>query len=230
MTIPRDSIFYKTRYRQEKGQIEFSHFRQLAVQQIPEICQSIDRFDGIRRAFSFWVDKTDEEDRLQINFGTRKMWAKGVDGGTVAERGPRLLYSLSSIDGVVLTALYPATSELGSVAEDHIFLRIGHYGGIDLLDKLRSDLKDLVAYAYVSSLELEPTIADRIRFWWLRKTQPHSIDQKFVRPLTPMTWAASASKFTAAAFLIALLRPVGVLLAYLVLVYLGLAALGEHLH
>lgn len=36
--------------------------------------------------------------------------------------------------------------------EDHIFLEAGNYSGIDLLGKLRSDLKDLGAYVYVSSL------------------------------------------------------------------------------
>lgn len=228
--MPADSIFFAARYRQEKAQIEFSYFRQHAVAQIPEICKSIERFDALRRAFTFRVDQTWGEDHLQISFGKRKMWARGIDGGSVAESGPSLVYSLAPIEGRIATVLFPATSALGRVKEDHLFLRVGNYGGIDLLEKLQSDLKDLVAYAFVTSLELDPTIADRLRFWWLRRTHPHSIEQTFVRPLTPHAFAASVSKFTVTNLVVALLRPLGVLFAYLVLVYLGFANLSEHLH
>ncbi|MBB4364232.1 hypothetical protein GGD65_005290 [Bradyrhizobium sp. CIR18] len=100
------------------------------------------------------------------------MWAAGLDGGVAIEKGPSLVYSMSGIDGSVATVLYPATSSLGQVNEDHIFLCVGRYGGIDLLNRLRSDLEDLVAYAFVSSLELEPSLRDKLRFWWLRKTRP----------------------------------------------------------
>jgi hypothetical protein len=210
----RESIFFETRDRQERSQIEFSYFRQRAIEQIHQICGTIDRFDQLRQAFSFWIDSGGGEDHLQINFGTRKMWAKGIDGGTVAEKGASLVYSLNPVDGLIITVLYPATSDLGSVKEDHIFIRAGNYSGIDLLGKLRSDLKDLVAYVYVSSLELNPTLADRLRFWWLRTTHPHSIDKKFVRPVTPQRLAMSASKFTMMSLAVALLRPIGILLAY----------------
>lgn len=47
----------------------------------------------------------------QIKFGTRKMWARGIDGGTVAEKGARLVYSLSPVDGLIIAVLYPATLE-----------------------------------------------------------------------------------------------------------------------
>ena len=227
---PEKSIFFDTRLRHEIGQIEFSYFRQHAIVQIPEICKSIRRFCDLKREFSFWVDSQGGDDHLQINFGTRKMWAKGLDGGTVPEKGPSLVYSLGPVDGAVATVLYPASSSLGRVPEDHVFLRIGNYGGIDLLSKLRSDLKDLVAYSFISSLELNPSVGDRLRFWWLRTTHPHSIDEKFIRPLTPNAMVASASKFTISSLVVALMRPIGLVLAYLLLVYLGLANLGEHLH
>jgi hypothetical protein len=223
------SIFHRTRLRHEIGQIEFSYFRQRAISRVPEICTSIPRFDDLRREFSFWIDKGGGDDHLQINFGTRKMWARGLDGGTVPEKGPSLVYSLSPVDGTIATVLYPATSSLGSVREDHIFLRIGNYSGMSLEDNLRSDLKDLVAYTFVSSLELNPSISDRLRFWWLRTTHPHSLDSKFFRPLTPNAMMASASKFTLTSLLIALLRPLGFALAYVLLVYLGLVSLADHL-
>ena len=226
----KKSIFHSAVLRHEIGQIEFSFFRQRAIDRVPEICKSIPRFDELRAEFSFWIDKDGGDDHLQINFGTRKMWARGLSGGTVAEKGPSLVYSLSPADGNIAAVLFPAQSDLGRVKEDHIFLRIGQYSGIDLLDKLRTDLKDLVAYTYISSLELDPSIADRIRFWWLRTTRPHSLEKQFVRPLNPNALVASASKFTITSLLVALMRPIGWLLAYVLLIYLGLSKLTEHLH
>ncbi|MGH6752313.1 MAG: hypothetical protein ACREDP_09115, partial [Bradyrhizobium sp.] len=60
-------------------------------------------------------------------------------------------------------------------------------------------------------------------------THPHSKEKKFVRPLTPGGLLTSASKFTMMSLVIALLRPLGLVFAYLLLVYLGFANLAQHL-
>ncbi|ACF02851.1 hypothetical protein Rpal_4355 [Rhodopseudomonas palustris TIE-1] len=192
---------------------------------IPEICQTVDRFDALKREFSFWVDRHNGEDHLQLNFGRRKVGVNDFDGKPAIEKGASLVYTLSRTGGVVSTVLYPASSELGRVEQDHIFLRIGSYSGFQLLSKLRSDLEDLVAYTFVSSIEAVPSVRDRIRFWWLLRTHPQSVDGKFVRPLRATTLMISASKFTAAYLVAALLRPTVIVVAYLLFVYLGFANL-----
>jgi hypothetical protein len=148
----------------------------------------------------------------------------------VPETGPSLLYSLGPVRGFVAVALYPARSEAGGVHEEIIFLRIGPYGALWLHAQLSSDLNDLVSYAFVSSLETTPTLRDRLRFWWLRKTHPQQLEGKFALPLSVGQLISAASKFTAASLTIALLRPLGILAAYFLLVYLGLATLSDHLH
>lgn len=224
------SVFAAAKLRQGIGEIEFRYFRKRASEEIPAICRSIKRFDALQREFSFWIDKSNGEDHLQLNFGKRKIGVNDLDEKPAIEKGPSLVYSLSRTGGVVSTALFPASSTLGGVAEDHIFLRIGSYSAHQLLSRLRSDIKDLVSYTFISSLETESSVHDKIRFWWLRNTHPHSKDKKFVRPLSPGMLLTSASRFTMTSLVIALLRPLALVLAYLLLVYLGFASLAQHLH
>jgi hypothetical protein len=223
------SVFADAKQRQEIQEIEFRYFRNRVSEEIPAICQSIERFDALRREFPFRIDKSNGEDHLQINFGKRKMGINDLDGKPAIEKGPSLVYTVGPTNGVVSTVLYPASSTLGGVEEDHIFLRIGSYSAHELLSRLRSDMKDLVSYAFISSIETDPSIRDRIRFWWLRSTHPHSKEKKFVRPLTPGRLLTSASRFTMMSLVIALLRPLGLVFAYLLLIYLGFANLAQHL-
>jgi hypothetical protein len=224
------SVFAPAKLRQEIAEIEFRYFRKRASEEIPAICRSIERFDALQREFSFWIDKSNGEDHLQLNFGKRKMGVNDLDEKPAIEKGPSLVYTLGRTGGVVSTVLFPASSTLGSVQEDHIFLRIGSYSAQELLSRLRSDIKDLVSYTFVSSLETEPSIRDRIRFWWLRSTHPQSKEKKFIRPLSPTLLLTSASRFTMTSLVVALLRPLALVLAYVLLVYLGFASLAQHLH
>jgi hypothetical protein len=226
----RQAIFAANKTRQSIAEIEFRYFRQRAIAEIPTICQSISRFTDLQAEFSFWTDTSNGEDHLQLNFGKRKTGLNDFEEKPAIEKGPSLVYSLGRTGGTVSTVLYPASSPLGGVAEDHIFIRIGSYSGLQLLSRLRSDIKDLVSYAFVSSLETDPSLHDRIRLWWLRQTHPQQVEKKFVRPLSPSKFVAAASTFTMTSLIVALLRPIGLVLAYLLLLYLGFANLAEHLH
>jgi hypothetical protein len=230
LPIMSRSIFADNKRRQGIAEIEFRYFRQRAVAEIPSICQSISRFNDLKAEFSFWTDTSTGEDHLQLNFGRRKMDVNDLEEKPAIEKGPSLVYSLGRAGDFTSTVLYPASSPLGSVEEDHIFIRIGSYSGHQLLSRLRSDIKDLVSYAFVSSLETDASLRDRIRYWWLRRTHPQQIEKKFVRPLSPSKFLAAASKFTLMSLIVALLRPIGWVLAYVLLLYLGFASLTVHLH
>jgi len=224
------SIFAAERLRHEIAHIEFRYFLKNARSDIESICRSLERFEALKKEFSFGIVSSNEEDHLQVEFRKRKLAFKDLEGNAAIEKGPSLVYTIGRTGGVVTTILFPASSPLGGVPEDHIFLRIGPYSAHQLRSRLRGDLTDLVSYAFVSGLETDPSIRDRLRFWWLRTTHPHSVEKKFVRPLTPGKLFTSASKFTITSLVVALMKPLAFVIAYIILVYLGLSSLTQHLH
>jgi len=108
--------------------------------------------------------------------------------------------------------------------EKMIFLRIGHFTGYQLKTFLDRDIKDLVAYAYASSADTEPTFRERMRVWFLRHFHPRQVDEKFVPP-TGNKWVGSAADFTARTLFLVLMKPVGIALAIALLLFFGF----EHL-
>ena len=169
------SVFTDARRKQSIAATEFRQFRERAILEIPAICGSLDRFAELEREFSFRIDELDEQDHLQCSFGSRSMDdIRDFEGKPAIEKGPRLVYSLSRTGGLMMTDLFSASSTLGRVSEDHVSIRIGSYSAYQLLKRLRTDIRLLVSYTFISSLETTPSIRDRIRVWWMRKTRPHS--------------------------------------------------------
>jgi len=168
------SVFTDARRKQSIAATEFRQFRERAILEIPAICGSLDRFAELEREFSFRIDELDEQDHLQCSFGSRSMDIRDSEGKLAIEKGPRLVYSLSRTGGLMMTDLFSASSTLGRVSEDHVSLRTGSYSAYQLLTRLRSDIRLLVSYTFISSLETTPSIRDRFDVWWMRKTHPHS--------------------------------------------------------
>jgi hypothetical protein len=175
------SIFWEAKSKQGIAEIEFRHFRQLAIANIDLICKSLGRFESISREFSFSITTDTGEDHLQFDFGKRSMFMKDLNGQNAVETGASLFYSLAKTGGVAAAVLVPAKSSLGSATEDQIFLRIGTYSWYQLFRRLRGDIADLITYTFVSSLETTPSLRDRMRIAWLRRTHPIQFEQKFAR-------------------------------------------------
>jgi hypothetical protein len=162
-------IFSRSYYRISVGSIEFKYFRDLVLPEIKILTERVPRFKALEEHFSFHVDSS-REDALQLSFGSRSMPRKDAAGNTAREKGAALAYTLGPT-GEVAVILYPATSCLSKPAEDHICLRTGWYSGQSLARRLCHDLKDLVAYSCVTSLDAEATPGEQLRVWWLRHTR-----------------------------------------------------------
>ncbi|WP_164632844.1 hypothetical protein [Rhodopseudomonas sp. WA056] len=221
-----NSVFEAVRLQREIAHIEFRYFRKRALAEAYKVACTVDRFECLEREFSFRV-VSKEEDHIQIGFGKRKMGIRDFDGMAAVETGPSLVYTLSRTSGVFSATLFPATSKLGGVKEDHIFLRIGSYGGPQMSSWLRSDIGDLVSYAFVSSLETSPSVLDRFRFWWLRSTRPLSSEGKFTAKLSPKELFTSSSAFMLKSVAVSLARQIVNLAAYSALIYLGWSQIAQ---
>jgi hypothetical protein len=162
------NIFSRSYYRISVGSIEFKYFKDLVLPEIKTLAGNIPRFKALEEHFSFHIDVS-RADALELSFGSRSMLRKDPAGQTAEEKGAVLLYTLRPT-GEVSVVLYPATSAFSKPVEDHLYLRTGHYSGQHLAYRMCRDLKDLVAYAYVTSLDAEATAGENLRVWWLRHT------------------------------------------------------------
>jgi hypothetical protein len=162
-------IFSRSYYRISVGTIEFKYFKDLVLPEIKILVEKIPRFKALEEHFSFHVDGS-QGDALQLSFGNRSMLRKDAAGKAAEEKGAALRYALGPL-GEVAVILYPATSRLSKPIEHRIYLRTGHYSGKELARHLCHDLKDLVAYSCVTSLDAEATAGEKLRVWWLRHTQ-----------------------------------------------------------
>jgi hypothetical protein len=208
--------------------MEFDYFVELAIPAIPGIVRSISRFGALENVFSFYVSAT-SRDTLEARFGFRSMFRQTVDGNAAAENGATLLYSFGP-NGVVAVVLYPVVSDFGRPFEDQIYIRIGKYTAFQLFDRLSRDLKDLVAYSYVTSMDADPTLWEKTRIQWLRKMHPTQLKGEFTSA-SIFRHGHAAFEFTMRTMLVALLRPLGIILVIVLLIYFGmpqLAALLKH--
>jgi hypothetical protein len=145
------------------AKIEFDYFKDLATsQRIRQAMREIG-FDKISERTG--INITDnEEDRLQVSFGKRKVPYPNLNGERFAETGASLVYSRSEF-GTVAIILAPCKSDMAYMAEKHIFIGFGHFTGHQLSSRLHSDLRKLLRYQYVSSIGLRPNAWQRL---WLR--------------------------------------------------------------
>lgn len=114
---------------------------------------------------------------LQLRFGSRLLFRPDPRGNPSAEDGPSLVYSRGPT-GEMTVIMFPIKSEVASVNEDSIILRIGYFDYWQLYNGVGRDIKDLIAYAYVTSIDLTPTLGQRIRIGWLRFANRQHVDGK----------------------------------------------------
>ncbi|KAA1237123.1 hypothetical protein FHL81_10820 [Agrobacterium tumefaciens] len=221
-----EKIFAESRRQQAIAEIEFRHFKELAIVEIEKLKAKNPRFEALEAYYGFYVDNKDEN-RLQIWFGTRSMFRKDYEGKAAAtEKGATLLYSLGAM-GDVATILYPAESTFGKAEEDFIFRGIGRLSGANLLRNLKKrDFDDLIAYAYVSSIEAQAMSRESRRIWWLRLISAMRIGDKHEPPKIK-AYMGGAGKSLVMAFLMALMRPIALLLVTAVVLWFGWDALIE---
>lgn len=211
--------FAKSTFRRQVARIEFDVFQEKAYDAVKAASETIPRFTALERNFGFYV-KNFHPDTVQIFFGQRSMFRKDIEGKTASERGLCLLYSLGPTGDVAVT-IYPCNSSLGKVTEDHIYIGLGRFSAYRLLNRVQSDMRLLVAYGYVSSLDTDPTWQERLRIAWLRRIKPSQIDGKFVangRVLLTSSIKAAFSSAASGAFA-ALMRPLGTVIIIIVLIY-----------
>lgn len=180
---------------------EMRYLKAFAPARIEEISQSIPGFAELKSAYNFYVHNNVEM-TVQASFGNRLMGRRTLKGVNASENGPTLVYSQGPTGNIVIL-LYPPSSELGSVYEKLIILRKQERSAMWLMDGLRRDIKDLIAYAHVASIDGNPNWRQRWRIQWLRLTRTSQRVEDFPkvtmhRPVTdfakklPTTFAASA--------------------------------------
>jgi len=218
--------FSKSYSRLSAARIEFRYFKDLVTPEALSIARQIPRFPALEDIYSFYID-TCRPDALQLWFGNRSMFRTDASGKVAAEKGGTLLYTLGP-EGRVAVILYPATSDLSKPYEDHIYLRIGFYSGYQLHTMFRRNIKDLVSYCHVTSLDGDPTFLEKTRICWLRWTHPFQLKGEFKRAKI-FQFAGKASEFTFRSMLIALLKPLAIIIAIIFLIYFGAPHLAEFL-
>lgn len=179
-------------------------------------------FDALERIYSFWIDRSNPN-TLQLSFGNRSMFRLNTDRTkTASENGPTLVYSLG--DDRFATILYPARSDLAQTHEDHLFLQIGATSGAKLIEGMERDLRVLVAYAHVSSIDMTSSLSDRWRIWLLRQLCNRGENGKFQKA---PAWSAllgiasfGARTFATASF-VSVLKPIGLAFALFLVAWLG---------
>jgi hypothetical protein len=215
--------------RRRDAQHEIDHLQRQTDESILAIAHSIKGFEFLEKIYGFRVDRFNSE-TLQMSFGNRSMFRSRIDGkGTASETGPTLVYSLGHT-GEFATILYPAKSDIARTKEDHIFIQIGETSSIKIIEGMKRDLALLVAYAHVSSIDMQPTRRESLSIWLLRLYAPRSENGEFKKP--PL-WRGllalvgfGARTFTTAS-LLSILKPLGLAVLLALLAYFGWAGLTD---
>lgn len=155
------------------GGFELRYFSQCTpIDYVREVAQRYQRFRQIEPHMSFHRFPRGD-DAVQFDFGSRMLRPKSATA-FASEKGATLLYALGPT-GDFAVVLFPCSSELYKGPEDFIVLRTGRYGALRMLALLPGDLKDLVTYCYVTSLDGSPTFLERLRVIWLRWTRRRNV-------------------------------------------------------
>jgi hypothetical protein len=220
---PKRNPLYAGWQRRQDMRHEIDLLRNQTDDEILRIARSVPGFDGLERIYSFHVDRWNP-DTLQLSFGHRSMFRPTVDRKrTASETGPTLVYSFG--EAGIVTVLYPANSDLARVHEDHLYLQIGAKSGSILLEGMRRDIRVLVAYAQVTSIDLAASWRARLRICALRLLCARQQDGKFRKPplwgkLTGLVGFGSRTLATAS--LTSLLKPLGLAILIALLAKCGL--------
>jgi len=153
------------------------------------------------------------------------MFRLDLERKVAIETGPTLLYSLGPT-GEIAVSLYPCRSSLARTPEDQVFIAIGNYTAHQLTMLVPSHIQSLTAYGYVSSLDTDATLSEKIHVWWLRNSRPTLIDQKFVTAKSRVgvyNSASAASRAIIVGAVTAVFRPVAFIVVAYILIRLGFA-------
>lgn len=173
--------FQKSKGRRSDARIEFDSFRDKAEAKIRDEGAKIPGIRTLEKYMGFDVRPTeDSADTVEAFFGSKSMFREDLDGNVAVETGPSLVYSFGPT-GHIGVVLYPSKSKLASVRESLLFLAVGRYTAHQLLNRVRSDLRCMSAYGYVTSVDAEATWGERLLVRWLRWTKPLHIGGEFVR-------------------------------------------------
>ncbi len=209
---------------------EMRAFKVVAKRDAPAICARIGGFAELE-AFTGFHAFDEVKETLQFSFGHRPMRRLTLEGKPASENGASLVYSAGPT-GHCIVALYPPQSDLGRVHEKLIFLRIGRISAARLRDRLERDLRDLVAYEMVGSLDTRPTLRQRLRVQWLRFAKYKQMDSGFTGVKTHRNITDIANTLTgkaAGSAFAGMMKLLGPLLLLGALGYLGFAGLAARL-
>lgn len=202
-------IFKQPFRRRRSARIEFDAFRSSCIAEIHSACAKTPGFKELSAGYGF--DVLVYSNTVQAGFSARPMGMEDVEGNSAFERHATIVYSFVPT-GDVLVTIYPFRSQIAEAEEGHIIIGLGHLSAYQLRQRINSDIKAMVAYAYVSSILAESTWRQRWKVWRLRKTKPRSIEGKFVAGGTSLLVGTSAKAAVRAAFLAtftALVKPAG---------------------
>lgn len=209
--------------RRSDARHEMALLRSESDEEILTKARAIPGFKELEQIYHFHVDRFNP-DTLVLSFGNRSMFRSTVDRKrTAAESGPSLVYSLGPT-GEMATILYPARSDLARTHEDHIFLRINARSGIKLVEGMERDLKLLVSYAHVSSIDMRASLGERSRIWLVRQLCHRGEEGKFRKaPLWSALLGLSrfGSRTFATGLFLSVLRPLGLAVLLGLLAWLG---------
>ncbi|MBD8663040.1 hypothetical protein IFT59_07210 [Rhizobium sp. CFBP 8752] len=211
----RENPFWLPAHQRAVGRYEFDAFVETARDELKRCTEDFKRFKPLEDAYGLTTSFSDK-DRFQINFGKRKSDFRDMNGNMIIEKGATLLYSLG-IRGEVATMLYGANSDSAKMQEKLIYLRIGHFSAHQLRSKMHRDIRDLVAYAYCSSVDTEPTFGERVRVWFIRRFCPRYVDDKFTTA-EGYDWVFSTTR----AAMMAILKPLATAALIALFTLLGL--------
>ncbi|WP_333630738.1 hypothetical protein [Agrobacterium cavarae] len=220
MSRMREDPFWYPKHRRLAGRIEFDAFLKTVPHELKRCTKDFERFKILERIYGVTTSFSDE-DRFQVNFQKRKMEVPDLDGSQLIEKGAALVYSFNAL-GQVAVMLYGARSNLAKMEENLIYLRIGYYSAHQLRRMMRQDIKALVAYAYFSTIDAEPTFGERMRVKFLRHFRPRDVDEKFAPARGyDLVWGALRSIVSAIA------KPVGMAILIAALTVLGMDYLAD---
>jgi len=227
---PTSNPFMPGWLRQHDAAHDFRWFKEMAERDIRKIIADVPNFAALEEYTAFVVFER-EGSAVQAGFGARPMGRRTIEGKTAVESGAAIVYSLGPT-GDVATLLYPAKSDFARVNEECVHLRIKRQGAQPLYNCLRKDLKYLVAYERVTSLDTSPTLRERLKVAWLRFWNRMQIDGRTKGPRAferaSQAVSFSSARFTGAVFM-AILKPLGLLFVAYLLVRFGMPELANRL-
>jgi hypothetical protein len=222
--------YFRRRFLYSCALIEFDCFLRAAPAIVEEELGHISRALPLRNVHGFIVQSFNKF-TLQIWFGARPTNREILASDTTPARyateiGAMLLYSIGP-RGETAVVLYPAKSEVMKAKEDFIIRAFGNMTCYQLRQRIRRDLKDLVAYTYATALDGSPTLGERARVWWIRLVCRMQVEGK--QSIRTTHYLHQGVGFLARSGVIAMLKPLGILVLILILLSLGYSSLVEFL-